>query len=469
MAALFPGGTDWMAAKIERTVADSFSDMLWAANMIKQPESSMDLRVLSQVRIASAVAAIIAAIGLPNADAQPEGFNYDESGVPEFELPDPLITEDGRRVDSVLVWEQVRRPEILRLFEHHVYGTLPDLIVRLRVRSHGVSRVLDGLALREQQTVYLTDRDDGPSVDLLIYTPADAPLPVPAILGLNFRGNHTVDADPDIRLPTSWVPNDKKQGIMDHRASEASRGARARRWDIEAVVFRGYGLVTAYYGDVDPDYDDSFHNGIHQLAKTDRTAESGGSISAWAWGLSRILDTLETHPRVDGRRVAVFGHSRLGKTALWAGATDERFRLVISNNSGCGGAALARRRFGETVKRINTEFPHWFCRRHHEYNDREDDLHVDQHQLMALIAPRPVYVASAVNDVWADPQGEMLSLFHASPVYALYGRTGLNSSALPEPGQAVMKDVGYHIRPGRHDVTSYDWARYLDFADRHLR
>ena len=412
---------------------------------------------------------IAATIFPPHADAQPEAFNYDESQVPEYRLPDPLMTGDGQHVESIELWETKRRPEILELFQSHVYGTLPHLAVRLRLRSHGSSQVFDGLALREQQTVYLTDRDNGPSVDLLIYTPVDDSLPVPAFLGLNFCGNHTVDPDPEIRLPTSWVRNDRHQGITDHRASESSRGTSAGRWNIEAIVSRGYGLVTAYYGDIDPDFDDGFRNGIHQHETSERTADSGGSISAWAWGLSRILDTLESHPRINGRRVAVLGHSRLGKTALWAGATDTRFRMVISNNSGCGGAALARRRFGETVKQINTVFPHWFCRQHHQYNDREDELPVDQHQLMTLIAPRPVYVASAVEDMWADPRGEMLSLYHAGPVYELYGKSGLTSMTLPDPTEPVIRDVGYHIRTGEHDVTSYDWARYLDFADRHLR
>jgi len=400
--------------------------------------------------------------------------NYDESKVPAYVLPDPLVSNSGKPVKTAEEWVGSRRAEVLRLFEEHVFGELPPITCQLRTRVRSdIPDAVAGLARRREITIFFSAEDSGPQMDLLLYTPASATGPVPCFLGLNFNGNQAIESDPRLHITESWVRNDRERGIENNRATEATRGTESSRWAVEKIIRAGFGLATIYYGDIDPDFDDGFRNGIHGLLPTEqqgvRTPGSGGSISAWSWGLSRALDVLEKDPAIDGRRVAVFGHSRLGKTSLWAGAQDERFAMVISNNSGCGGAALSRRAFGETVARINRVFPHWFCVNHRKYDNNEQSLPVDHHMLMALAAPRPVYVASAVEDQWADPRGEYLGLFHAGPVYRLFGKSPLPSATLPELNQPVQTDVGYHIRSGRHDVTEYDWEQYLAFAKRHLQ
>jgi hypothetical protein len=389
-------------------------------------------------------------------------------------LPDPLVAADGSRITKASEWREKRRPELLELLAREMYGRSPGRPERM------VSEVFDrdkqalgGKATRIQIAIYPGGKP-GPRMDLLVYLPNQATSPVPAIVGLNFWGNHAIHPDPGIRLTESWVEAGRQpyvdlSTITRNRATEASRGINASQWPVEEILSRGYALATIYREDVCADREPYFESGVHPLFPELQQGDANfGCIAAWAWSLSRALDVLEKEPAIDAKRVAVFGFSRLGKAALWAGACDERFAMVISNESGAGGAKLFRRGVGEDIARLNTKFPHWFARSFRKYMGGDRELPFDQHFVISLVAPRPVYVASAFEDKHSDPEGEFAGAKAAEPVFLLLGAKGLPAESWPAVNTSVQGGIGYHVRSGKHDVTDFDWKQYLDFADKHL-
>lgn len=379
-------------------------------------------------------------------------WTYRESEVPPYTLPDPLVGPDGRRASSRREWEQRVRPATLDLFRRHVYGRGPSRPSEVRFQVTATDpEALGGRAVLKQ--IEITARGGGREFRF----PAAVFVP---------RGR----APSGRRAPAFLLINNRAESSAD-----PSRRQQDGFWPVEEIIARGYAAAVFRTVDVDPDEkgEAARARGVRGVWPGALWASGGtagedawATLGAWAWGAGRVLDYLVTDSAIDGKRVAVVGHSRGGKTALWAGAQDERFALVISNDSGCGGAALSRRRFGETVEAINRGFPYWFCGRFKQYDNREAELPVDQHQLLSLIAPRGLYVASADADFWADQRGEFLSLVHAAPVYALYGHPGVKPDEMPPLDTPLVRGrVAYHVRRGAHNLTPYDWHRFMDFAD----
>jgi hypothetical protein len=401
---------------------------------------------------------------------QPTETLYDEAKVPKYVIPDLLVMKNGDRVRDGKTWTHKRRPEILEMYRTEVFGRAPTKAPHLTFRVDSTNRqALDGRAVRKQVTISFADRPDAPKAHMLVYLPAHATKPAPLFLALSFLPVHTVCADPGITLGEQWVRDPNSKEMVKKLSAESSRGAAVQQWQLDKILQHGYGLATIYYYEIEPDFVGGMKYGVRAIfskpGQTEMAPDQWGAISAWAWALSRAMDYIQTDRDIDARRVAVMGHSRLGKTALWASAQDPRFSLAISNESGEGGAAISRRDYGERTKDLNTRFPHWFCGNFKKYDGREDQMPFDSHFLMALTAPRGLYVASAEEDRWSDPRGEFLGAMHAGPVYEMLGKKGIGTDAFPGLHQPVGNDVMYHIRAGKHDVTAYDWDQYLRFAD----
>jgi len=387
------------------------------------------------------------------------------------EMPDPLELLGGGRVQNRQEWEQHRRPELKALFQHYMYGEYP-------ARPHQVKgRVLfeDGQFLEGRgilQEVELTfGPETWPKIYLLLALPKGRS-PCPAFIGLNFGGNHLLTTHEKVRIPTVWMPS-HYPGVVQNRATAEGRGKQVQVWPLEQILGRGYAVATFYCGDIQPDRP-HVREGM-RATLPERATETGretATIMWWAWGIHNAVDYLLSEPRINGRRLIVVGHSRLGKTALLAGAFDERIALIIPHQSGCGGAAPSRHQNpkAETVARINATFPHWFCGNFKAFGADVTRLPVDQNCLVALCAPRPVLLTNAQEDQWANPEGQWEVLRAAAPAYQLYDvARPVIADKMPAVGTLSSERLGYFIRPGQHSMTPEDWKVFMDYSDRWLR
>ncbi|UEG51655.1 acetylxylan esterase [Mucilaginibacter daejeonensis] len=374
-----------------------------------------------------------------------ETVNYDEAAVPSYTLPNVLLKANGQLVKNKKDWEKERRPEIVNLFKANVYGQTPiDLDSATYVLTNKVADAMGGKACLKEVAIHIWNKGKQVTVPLVLFVPNNMRKPAPVFLLINNRSKRNTD-------PT--------------------RAVKSTFWPAELLIEKGYAIAAFQVGDAAPDKKDAYQHGVlDQLFPELLTQEDGmKAIGAWAWTASRVMDYFETDKDVDAHKVALVGHSRGGKTSLWAGALDQRFALIFSSCSGSTGASLARRRYGETVSLINKQFGYWFANTYKQYSDRVDDLPVDQHMLIALLAPRPVYTTNATEDRWADPPGSYLSLVNALPVYKLYQRL-VNIPTEPPPVNTpiINSFIGYHFRTGIHDLNLYDWENFVRFADHHF-
>ena len=371
--------------------------------------------------------------------------NYDESKVPTYSLPDPFISLENKKITTTDQWENLRRKEILYLFSKNVYGQMPktyDSINFILVNADYTA--MAGKAHMKQVRIEVWKKGEMLPVNVVLFLPAKAKKAVPAFILINNRGKDLIDA---------------------------TRKTKSTFWPAEMVIDSGYAIAAFNVSDAAPDNPEHYQEGVLQLYPEQVKAADGmKAVGAWAWAASRVMDYMLTDNQINPKQIAVVGHSRGGKASLWAGAQDQRFAYVFSNCSGNTGAALSRRMFGETVKKINTTFPYWFNDNYKKFNDSINQLPVDQHMLIGLIAPRPVYVTNATKDLWADPKGTFLALKEAEKVYALYKtKSGLGNDMPPPENPVIESSLGYHLRTGEHDLNLYDWTQFVKFVKHHSK
>ena len=390
------------------------------------------------------------------------------------DFPDPLVMSDGSKVATKDDWNEKRKPELKELFQKHMYGRYPGVRTKISAKVlHEDEKAFGGIGTLREVELSVGIKDC-PPMHLLMAFPNERPKAgSPVFVGMNFSGNHTLTADDKIRIPTAWM-YDNGPGVKKNRATEEGRGKAAKVWPLEQIVKAGYGVVTFYSGDVDPDTKDSrggMRPFITPIPKGPVPDDFPSTIMCWAWGIHRAVDYVVTQPEFNAKRIAAVGHSRLGKTVLVATAFDDRIAMAFPHQAGCGGTAPSRQSNpkAESVKRINTSFPHWFSGSFKDFNDDTAKLPFDQHSLLALCAPRAVLYSNATEDQWANPTGQFEMMKLATPVYKLHGAEGIGATEFPEVGHVLDSRLGYWIREGKHEMNAEDWKVFAGFADKWMK
>lgn len=444
-------------------LAPAFSNFLLRLGTGRLPVGPCSFGGLALALCLGASAASAQAVTPPATPAVAKG-NTDESKVGTYVLPDPLKLERGAPVGDAATWARQRRGEVLELFRANQFGRTPTTYIPMKTDAWetGVAS-FGGLAKRTQARLTFPAHADGPIIRVVLYTPAAAKGPVPVLLHVGFSPNVLVFDDPGIEEGFGWNPREKKQ--VPGRQATLLAG-----FDPKPFLERGLAVAHVYYGDIEPDFDGGAALGVRTLfgpQGNPRQPDEWGAIGAWSWGLSRVVDFLSADPSVDPRKIALSGASRLGKTTLWAAAQEPRIALVMPVISGEGGAALSRRDYGETIAAITdpARYHYWFAPRYRTYADRVGELPIDSHMLLSLIAPRPMLLVTGDTDTWSDPRGEYLAAQAATPVYALYGKTGV-SGEQPAAETPPTGDLAYYMHKGGHALLPGDLKVMADFMAR---
>jgi hypothetical protein len=366
------------------------------------------------------------------------------------------------------MWYEKRRPEIVKLFEEHQFGKMPPRPAEMtfNVFDNGTP-AFDGRAIRKQVTVYFTKDTSKHKMDLLMYLPAKTDKPAPLLLVINFAANSNAVDDPGVKQGNVWT----REGQKIPAAQAMSSG----KLNVDQFIAEGIGIATVYYGDIEPDFKAGIQYGIRgrylKPGTTQPAPDEWGAIAAWSWGLSRAMDYFETDKQIDTKRIALQGTSRLGKTVLWAGARDPRFKLVIASCSGEGGAALSRRDYGENIAHMTdtSRYYYQFAPNRHNYAKDFNSSPVDAHMLVALMAPRPLLLQTGDTDYWSDPRGEFLAAVAAEPVYKLFGKKGPGTGNMTKAGEKTMLNtLGYYMHAGGHGTIPSDWPVFITYLKKYL-